>query len=128
MGRLPDFLIIGAKKCGTTWLRVMLSRHPDVAVPSTGELHFFNDPNRFDRGADWYADQFPDLEAGAVCGESTPNYFDTIDVAARVRSVVPEVRLVVVFRDPVERAISAYRHGFATSPVARLAALRIGGI
>lgn len=118
--RYPNFLIIGAQKCGTTWLSVMLREHPEVAAPKK-ELHFFN--YKFDLGADWYHKQFPDIKGSYRIGEFTPNYFWTSDdpsgdsppnshfrVPERVKQYYPDMKLILILRDPVARAVSAYYH------------------
>jgi hypothetical protein len=116
---LPQILIIGAIKSGTSSLYRWLVQHPQVAPPATGrkELRFFD--NSFDRGESWYRSQFPlssKLErgaypgtvAGAGCIEATANYLFHPLVPERMASVIPEARLVVLLRNPVDRAISHY--------------------
>lgn len=116
--RLPDFVIIGAQKSGTTWLYRMLSQHPDVFTSEPKQVHFFDTPRHYERGLPWYASHF--TGAGErKAGEFTANYFWTGDDAPavdgrtlpeRVGEVLPDARLVVVLREPVDRAISAYYH------------------
>jgi hypothetical protein len=119
---LPDFLVIGAAKCGTTSLFDGICTHPLVARPMTDgrprkELLFFD--YNFHRGADWYRKHFP-LEAqrhdferehgrGFVTGEATASYLTGYWVPGRVRQVVPDVRLIVTLRNPVDRAYSAFQ-------------------
>ncbi|MCU1429181.1 MAG: sulfotransferase family protein [Actinomycetia bacterium] len=106
---LPDFMIIGAARAGTTSLYVYLAQHPDVRVPVRKEINFFD--QRFALGPDWYRAQFPLGGAGRrwKTGEATPYYLHHPRVPERVRETVPDVRLVVLLRDPVERAFSHYR-------------------
>lgn len=121
---LPDFLIIGAQRAGTTTLYTYLRRHPDVigpwrADPSVSwgkELHFFDE--NFWRGVDWYRKFFPlemrrqamrRLGRNLVTGEGTPYYMFHPAVPARVAATVPDVRLIVLLRNPVERAYSHYQ-------------------
>lgn len=114
---LPDFLIIGAQKAGTTWLRAGLRRHPRVFMPDR-EVHFFNKETNYERGPDWYARQFRGAEAADRVGEKTPNYLWTnvpgpgSDTPSHIRiaSTLPSIRLIAILRDPVDRAISAYNH------------------
>lgn len=114
---LPDFLIIGAQKAGTTWLRAMLRHHPDVYMPDR-ELHFFNKDRTYNRGLDWYARQFRRADADQRIGEKTPNYLWTnvpakgSDTAPhrRIAEALPEVRLIALLRAPTDRALSAYNH------------------
>ena len=121
---LPSFLIIGAQRAGTTSLFRYLLAHPDVAGPSGGdaavwwvkETHFFDE--KFTKGVDWYRSFFP-LAAtreryrkrghGLQAGEATPYYMFHPAVPARVAATLPDVRLIALLRDPVERAYSHYQ-------------------
>lgn len=112
----PDFLVIGAQKAGTTWLAARLREHPDLFMKK-GEVHFFDVDDNFDRGLDWYSQQF---EEGASCtlrGEKTPDYLwtnrahqDAAVIPDRIQSVVPDAKIIIVLRDPVTRALSALNH------------------
>lgn len=102
---MPDFLGLGAQKCGSTWLYYMLRKHPGLYVPPVKELHFW-DQNRA-HGLDWYRAQFADAPEGAKTGEVTPAYAILPPQAvAEVRREFPEARLVYLMRNPVERAWS----------------------
>jgi hypothetical protein len=113
---LPDFVIIGAQKAGTTSLFRYLLEHPDVIGPAEKEVHFFD--GRYDRGMRWYRSRFPlraTLDRGAGNGrrrmtfEASPYYLAHPFVAARMHEHLPDVKLIVLLRDPVERAWSHYR-------------------
>lgn len=78
--RDPDFLVVAAQKCGTTWLSFMLRQHPQVAVPDRKELHLFNEHD--DRGLDWSRGQFSAEAARPRAGGFTSNYFWTSHVNA----------------------------------------------
>jgi hypothetical protein len=119
----PTFLLIGAQKCGTTWLSRMLLQHPQIAVPAKKELHFFNKSFNFARGINWYEKQFVVTEKTRAIGEFTPNYFwtstdeqeiaesnRTRDIPGLVYGLYPDLQLIVSLRNPVNRAISAYFH------------------
>jgi Sulfotransferase domain len=112
-GALPDFLIIGAPKCGTTSLYYLLTRHPHVKPAAAKELHFFS--SHFDLGIQWYRRCFPrpTLEDGrsTITGEATPSYLADLYAPARVYEVVPQARLIVLLRNPVDRAYSHYQMG-----------------
>ncbi len=128
MTGLPTFLCIGAQKSGTTWLARMVAQHPQVTVGSRKELHFFNKSAAYARGLDWYREQFSPGPDTVAVGEFTPNYFWTTpgedesvldlgnpddhnpEIPRLVREAIPDARLVVLLRNPVERAISAYYH------------------
>jgi hypothetical protein len=114
---LPDFLIIGAQKSGTTSLRLALGQHPAVTMSLKGEVHYFD--WNFHRGIDWYRAHFPTRRLRErslrqrgefATGEKSPYYLLDPLVPARVRDVLPEAKLVVLLRDPVARALSGYHH------------------
>ena len=108
--RRPEALVIGAPKCGTTSLMAYLGAHPQVWTQPRKELHFFD--NRWHWGPQWYAEQFPPRRPGGprVRMEGTPDYLQHRVIAERVRQTLPDVRLIVVLREPVERALSWYHH------------------
>jgi len=108
--RRPDALLIGAPKCGTTSLMAYLKSHPGVWCQPRKELHFFN--NRWTWGMEWYEDQFPARRAGRprVRLEGTPDYLQDPAIPARVSSTLPGVKLIVLLREPLARALSWYHH------------------
>lgn len=112
--RLPTFLIIGAQKSATRWLRSNLGEHPDVFTASS-ELAFFNDIKRFtELGPAGYAALFGAADEKALVGEATPGYMiwrhRPAVVAERIEQVVPAVSLIAILRNPVDRAQSALVH------------------
>ena len=113
-GRLPDFLGLGVQKGGTTSLHCLLDQHPQVFLPPVKEVHYFS--LNFASGEAWYRSQFASAEPEQRCGEITPYYIFHPQAAARVREALPQTKLIVLLRDPVERALSQYfhsrRHGF----------------
>jgi Sulfotransferase domain len=110
-GALPDFIIIGAPKCGTTSLYYLLAEHPYVEPAAAKELHFFS--SHFDLGLDWYRRCFPRPRykdgRRTITGEATPSYLFDPYAPQRVAAAVPEARLIVVLRNPVDRAYSLYQ-------------------
>lgn len=117
-GGLPHFLIVGAQKAGTTWLLHMLRQHPGIFMPP-GELHFFNKRENYRRGLRWYRRYFTRASEEQIQGEKTPNYLwvnvpvEGTDLPAshtRIADWLPDVRIIAILRDPVERAVSAYNH------------------
>jgi hypothetical protein len=114
---LPTFLVIGAQRSGTSSLYHWLVQHPAVLRAKRKEVHYFD--FNVARGASWYRAHFPltatvqrvEKRCGVVAtGEATPNYLFDEQAPERVRALLPDVRLVAVLRNPVERALSHYRH------------------
>ena len=132
---LPHFLVIGAQRCGTTSLYRTLALHPQVIPPVFEKgIHYFDTADNFARGLTWYRGHFP-LSwtarrrggAGYRTGEASPYYMFHPTAIERIARVLPEVRLVVMLRDPVERAFSAHKQetarGFETETFERALAL-----
>jgi hypothetical protein len=115
---LPDFIIAGAQKGGTSSLYAYLTQHPQIIGAATKEVHFFD--NRFELGTDWYRSHFPTMaeldgqadqvDGHVLTGEGSPYYLFHPHAPARIAEVVPQVRLIAMLRNPVERAYSHYRH------------------
>jgi hypothetical protein len=105
---LPNFLIVGAQKAGTSALWSYLNRHPQVYLCPQKELRFFN--RYYDLGLDWYRDHFRGWSHQPVVGEATPNYLYSPAVAERIAQTLPGVKLIFLFREPVSRAHSNYWH------------------
>lgn len=119
-GALPNLIVIGAQKCGTTSLHQYLSLHPDIGMSRKKELHFFSGQHNWERGEDWYRSWFD--PARPVRGETSPGYtnFPIIPgVPQRMHALIPDARLVYLVRDPVERTLSHYRHRVAERQEAR---------
>ncbi|MDY6805892.1 MAG: sulfotransferase domain-containing protein [Cyanobacteriota bacterium] len=105
----PSFLIIGGQKCGTTSLYQYLCEHPQVVSARRKEVSFFT--GNFNKGNNWYLKQFPRVESQEIItGEASPNYIFYPHTPQRVYEFFPEMKLVALLRDPVERAISHYYH------------------
>jgi hypothetical protein len=118
--RVPDFLTLGTQKGGTTTLHHLLSQHPQVFLPACKEVHYFSLHSL--RGMAWYADHFRSARPDQRCGDITPYYLFHPQAPLRIETALPTARLLVLLRDPVERALSHYfharRHGFETLPLA----------
>jgi hypothetical protein len=128
----PDFLLVGAQRCGTTTLHLALKTHPLVVLHRLHKgVNYFD--LRYERGADWYRGHFP-LRAYArfrtarvdglpVTGESSGYYMFHPLAAERIGRDLPDVKLIALVRDPVERAYSAHKHeharGFDDEPFER---------
>lgn len=111
LGRLPEFLIIGGQRCGTTSLYRYLAAHPSVR-PATGkELQFFT--LHHGRGERWYRAHFPVRPPDTLSFEASPYYLFDPDAPARAAAMLPDARFVALVRDPAERAYSHYLHSVA---------------
>ncbi len=111
-GRLPDFVVIGAMKSGTSSLYQWLGQQPELALPTMKEPHFFSRDEVWCLGVHWYRALFPEAP-GQLVGEASTTYTNPDHCAAaatRMASVVPDARLVYLLRHPVERLRSHYRH------------------
>src|SRR3954451_5516082 len=117
---LPNLVVIGAAKCGTTSLHEYLTLHPDIAMSAQKELNFFTRED-WRAKVDWYAAQFADAQ---VRGESSPGY--TLapylpSAAERMYELIPDARLIYLVRDPLDRAVANYTelvmHRLETRPI-----------
>ncbi|NJM99335.1 MAG: sulfotransferase [Phormidesmis sp. RL_2_1] len=115
----PTFLIIGSAKCGTTALASILSNHPDCCMSRPKEVKFFLDtidykPNNpdYEKGWDWYQQAFAHYNGEAIIGEGTPNYSARTrspNTAKRVYGFNPNMKLIYMVRNPLERQVSAWK-------------------
>jgi len=110
-GALPNLVVIGGLKCGTTSLHHYLNLHPEIGMSRPKELNFFVSELNWELGPEWYASHFS--ARVPVRGESSPHYtnrprFD--GVAERMRELLGEARVVYVVRDPIDRLLSHYLH------------------
>ena len=110
-GALPDFVVIGGKKCGTSSLYSLLSQHPHVEPAASKELHYF-DLLFKEESVEWYRRCFPAprWEDGrrTITGEATP-YMPVRHAPERMAAIVPDARLIALLRNPVDRAYSDYQ-------------------
>lgn len=107
-GSAPNFIIIGTQKGGTTSLYYYLEKHPQTALSVIKEIEFWS--RKFDRGIDWYMSHFINKGDKVITGEATPSYLDCQPVAERLFSFYPDIKLIVLLRNPIDRAISHYYH------------------
>jgi hypothetical protein len=113
-GALPNLIIIGAQKCGTSVLHYYLSLHPEVSMSKPKELNFFIEERNWPRGVDWYKRHFD--ATAHVRGDASPNYTafpQHHGVPERMHSVVPEAKLIYLVRDPLERIAAHWVHNYA---------------
>jgi hypothetical protein len=107
---LPNFLIAGAAKCGTTSLAAWVGAHPQAFVAAQKELYFFEQDELFAQGPEWYAAHFAQAGEAIAVGEATPGYMFYPWAVERIAQTLPEVRIVVCLRHPADRAHSHYLH------------------
>lgn len=114
VGVLPNVVIIGAMKCGTTSLHEYLGYHPEIGMSERKETHFFVAEHNWSKGLSWYRQHFP--ERKKAVGESSPTYTRFplyAGVPERMHMVVPSAKLLYCVRDPIKRMVSHYVHSFS---------------
>ena len=110
--RLPEFIIGGAPRSGTTWLYELLDRHPGVfmAKPLAPEPKFFLRDDEYAKGLAYYSEKwFAGADPGKMAGEKSTDYLEHAESAARIAKDLPLVKLIFILREPVSRAYSNYR-------------------
>jgi hypothetical protein len=119
---MPNLIIIGGLKCGTTSIHHYLGLHPEVQMSKPKELNFFVEELNWDLGLDWYRGRFDNRFK--VRGESSPHYTNQpryTGVAERIREHAPDAKLLYMVRDPISRILSHWRHatgaGYETRPM-----------
>ena len=138
----PDFIIIGAQKCGTTWLWDMLKQHPGTDLSLKKEIHFFSTSEHYSKGKEWYYSHFDNIDPYKVVGEASTSYLydnltysfnptHTLEIDHSLPSIpelitneLPNVKIFILLRDPVMRAISAYKHNIRMRAIAPLSGLK----
>lgn len=104
---LPNFLVIGAPRAGSTWIHENLKLHPEIFVPThKKEIHFFD--WNYSKGTVFYENIFKDAGKFKAVGEVTPSYLHKAEVAPRIKEHIPDVKLIVCLRNPVDRLYSRY--------------------
>jgi tetratricopeptide (TPR) repeat protein len=105
----PDFFLIGGMRCGSTSLNLYLSQHPQVISPLKKEIHFFGE--NYSNGIEWYLSHFPPLpnHQSLITGEASPCLAE-YGVWNRVFQWLPDIKLIAILRNPIERAFSHYNH------------------
>lgn len=112
-GHRPDFIVVGAMKCGTSTLADQLAAQPGLFMTTPKEPNYFSDDAIFARGPAWYAGLFAAARPGDIRGEASTHYTKRPDLphtVARMKAALPELRLVYMIRDPLARLVSHYIH------------------
>lgn len=122
-GKLPDFLVIGSQKCGTTYLWEILRQHPEIEMAphylrikykknpvwiDKKEIGFFWDKRIFKKGVLWYKSLFNKNDK--LQGEANPSYYAATEFHERMYKIIPNAKLILLIRNPVNRAFSAFNH------------------
>lgn len=104
----PNFMIIGQHKCGTTSLYSYLIQHPQILPSIKKEIHFWD--QNHDRGLEWYLSHFPAISPNQACitGEGSTTYLDCPEIAQHIVKLFPNIKLIILLRNPVFRTISRY--------------------
>jgi|MTBAKSStandDraft_2_1061841.scaffolds.fasta_scaffold03295_7 hypothetical protein len=105
---LPKFLIAGAAKSGSSTLYHYLSIHPDVFMPDIKEPAFFS--KYYNKGLEWYESLFAKARPGQITGEATVEYMVDADSPLRIKKDIPNIKLIFILRNPIDRAWSHYWH------------------
>lgn len=103
---LPDFLIIGAPRAGTGWIAKNLMCHPDIYMPRIKELHFFD--RHYEKGIEYYEEIFSHAKGEKAIGEATPEYLYLPEIPPLINKHLPDAKLIVSLRNPVDRLYSRY--------------------
>jgi len=103
---LPNFVLIGAQKAGTTALANYLRQHPEVCFSRPKETWFFD--RRYEKGIEWFASHFEHWNGEPAIGEGTARLLACQEAPSRIHDHIPSAQLICILRDPVERAFSQY--------------------
>jgi hypothetical protein len=118
--RGPDFIIIGAMKCGTSSLHAQLAQRPALFLSTPKEPCFFSDDDQYARGLGWYTSLFAEAAPHQLCGESSTHYTKLPThphSVARLAQHFPRVKLVYVMRHPIDRIVSQYIHEWSRNEI-----------
>ena len=116
----PDFILIGAMKCGTTTFAEQLGAQKGLFLTTPKEPNFFSDDAVFAKGFDWYQKLFAAAAPGDICGEASTHYTkrpDYPETLPRLSAQLPDIRLIYMIRNPVQRLISHYIHAWTEGEV-----------
>ncbi len=119
-GTTPDFIIIGAMKCGTSTLQAQLARQPGVFMTTPKEPNFFSDDEIFARGSDWYSALFEGARASDIKGEASTHYTKQPthpQTVERLVAAAPNAKLIYLMRHPIDRLVSHYIHEWTMGEV-----------
>jgi hypothetical protein len=105
---LPSFLVVGTYRAGTTWIQNVFYHHPEIFVPYEKELFYFS--HNYNRGLGWYLAFYENSGLYKAIGEVCPAYLANFDAPGRIKSLLGDVKIITVLRNPFEQIISMYKH------------------
>ena len=106
--QLPSFFVIGMQKCATTTLHHWLSEHKEVCLPLNKETHFFSKINNYEKGIDWYLENFIIKNNSTILGEVDPSYIFIKKSLSRIKEKISNPKFIIIIRNPLERSYSHY--------------------
>lgn len=109
---LPNFFCVGAQKAGTTSLHYILNQHSEIFLPEVKEIHFFNRDENYKKGLSWYSDFYKNVNNQKAIGEICPDYIYNNNCPERIFNYNPNAKLILILRNPAERAFSHYKMRF----------------
>lgn len=112
---MVDFIGVGAQKSGTSWVYTCLYEHPEICAP-VKEIHFFSRP-RFENGKDWYEAHFKNCKTDVKRGEFSTSYLYSKETPVRIRDLYPDVKLIAILRNPIDRALSQYKNAIKAGEI-----------
>lgn len=105
----PSFLFVGPDKTGSSWMHFILEAHPECFVPKAKDIYFFD--RYYDRGLDWYLKHFSSAPADSIAiGELSHDYLFSEDAAKRIRVDLPDVKILICLRNPIDRSLSQFQY------------------
>ncbi len=104
-----DFIGVGIERSGTSWIFECLREHPNLCVSKYKEVDFFKDDDKFKQGLEYYKSFFNHCDNNKKIGEFSPRYFFSPMVPERIKKFFPDVKLIIVLRNPIEKTYSLYR-------------------
>jgi hypothetical protein len=111
-----DFIFLGAHKAATSWIFSCIQEHPEICIP-VKDTHFFSRENAFSKGIDFYLSNFNKCSPGSVKGEISTSYLYSEIATKRIQQVFPNVKYLVILRDPIERALSHFNNDIKSGRV-----------
>lgn len=116
MNKTVDYIFVGPQRTGTSWIDQVLREHPQLCLPKNVKETMFFD-KYWDRGLEYYEEFFSDKEVNQKAVEVCPTYFDSLEAPQRIKESYPDATIIFTLREPVDRALSLFRHHAAKGRV-----------